>query len=98
MICPKCHHTAFLKNTARPLATTAGIGAGGYVASSGCAAAGASVGAIFGPVGALAGGLLGVLIGAAAGGTTGHAVGKYIDEGIVRLYRCDCCGHEWRAA
>ena len=96
MNCPICGKPASLKNVVCPATTAAGIGAGGYVAASG-ASTGAAVGALFGPVGTLAGGVLGILIGAAAGGAAGHAVGKYIDEGVICVYRCEACDYTWRA-
>ena len=49
----------------------------------------------FGP-GTVIGGLLGILVGAASGAVAGSTVGKLLDENIVRLYRCELCGHTWR--
>ena len=49
----------------------------------------------FGPV---IGGLLGILTGAAAGAVAGNTVGRLLDENVFRIWRCDSCGYEWRAA
>ena len=65
MNCPVCGKIANLKTTVRTATTAAGIGAGGYLASTG-ASTGAAIGTALCPgVGTLAGSILGILLGAA---------------------------------
>ena len=60
---------------------------------------GAAIGSFFCPgIGTAIGGLLGVLSGAATGAVAGNTVGKLIDENVFRIWRCESCGYEWRAA
>ena len=43
-------------------------------------------------------GLIGIFTGAAAGAVAGNTVGKLIDENVMRMYQCDDCNYQWRAA
>ena len=98
MICPKCGKSAQLVNCVRKATTAVGVGAGGYLAATTSGATGAAIGSFICPgVGSIVGGVLGFLLGAAAGGAAGHSVGKFVDDGIIRKYRCESCGCEWRA-
>ena len=98
MICPICGEKANLVTTVRGVSTLLGTGAGGYVAATAGAKTGAIVGHLVCPgFGTVAGSLLGIIFGAASGAAAGSTVGKLLDEGVVRLYRCECCGHTWRA-
>ena len=98
MNCPKCGSKAYVVTTVRGATTLLGTGAGGYVAATAGAKTGAVVGHLICPgPGTLIGGLLGILIGAASGAVAGNTVGRLFDENIVRMYRCETCGHTWRA-
>ncbi|MBR1966379.1 MAG: hypothetical protein IKA22_07200, partial [Lentisphaeria bacterium] len=79
--------------------TLIGAGAGGYVAAATCGKTGAAVGSLICPgLGTVVGGILGILVGAASGAVAGNTVGKLIDENVMRLYRCESCNRQWRAA
>ena len=47
-------------------------------------------------IGTVCGSLLGLLAGCVAGGTIRRTLGKMCDE-TKGVYRCEHCGHEWRA-
>ena len=97
MNCPKCGNKAYIVTTVRGVTTVLGTGAGGYVAATTGAKTGAVVGHLLCPgIGTAIGSLLGILVGAASGAVAGSTVGKLLDENIVRLYRCEFCGHTWR--
>ena len=97
MNCPKCGNKAYIVTTVRGATTLLGAGAGGYMAATAGAKTGAVVGHLICPgPGTVIGGLLGILVGAASGAVAGSTVGKLLDENIVRLYRCEFCGHTWR--
>ena len=99
MDCPKCGGKGYIVTTVRGATTLLGTGAGGYVAATAGAKTGAVVGHLICPgLGTLMGGLLGTLIGAASGAIAGNTVGKLVDENVVRLFRCETCGHTWRAS
>ena len=98
MNCPKCGNKAYIVTKVRGATTLLGTGAGGYVAATAGAKTGAFVGHLVCPgFGTAIGGLLGILIGAASGAVAGNTVGRLIDENVFRFYRCEFCGHTWRA-
>ena len=37
-------------------------------------------------------------VAATAGAVAGNTVGRLLDENVFRIWRCDSCGYEWRAA
>ena len=99
MECPKCGEKAHIVTTTRGTTTLLGAGAGGYVAATAGAKTGAAIGSLFCPgFGTAIGGLLGILTGAAAGAVAGNTVGKLVDENVFRIFRCESCDYEWRAA
>ena len=99
MNCPKCGTKAMLMNQVKGTATLLGAGAGGYVAAASTGTAGAALGTFICPgIGTVLGGILGVLSGAAGGAIAGNTVGRLIDENVFRVYCCESCGHQWRAA
>ena len=97
MNCPKCGSKAYVVNTVRGATTLVGMGAGGYVATTVGAKTGAVIGHMVCPgLGTAVGSLLGILVGAASGALAGNTVGRLFDENVVRIYRCESCGHKWR--
>ena len=99
MECSKCGGKAHIVTQTRGTTTLLGAGAGGYVAATAGAKTGAAIGSLVCPgFGTVIGGLLGILTGAAAGAVAGNTVGKLVDENVIRFYRCENCGYEWRAA
>ena len=99
MECSKCGGKAHIVTQTRGTTTLLGAGAGGYVAAATGGKAGAVGGSFICPgFGTVIGGLLGVITGAAAGAVAGNTIGRMIDENVMRLYRCESCNHQWRAA
>lgn len=99
MNCKICGEKAYVVTQTRGVTTLLGAGAGGYVAATAGAKTGAAIGSLVCPgFGTVVGGLLGILTGAAAGAVAGNTVGKLVDENVIRFYRCENCGIEWRAA
>ena len=99
MNCPKCGMKSTLMNQIKSTATLLGAGAGGYVAATASAGTGAAIGSLVCPgIGTMIGGILGILSGAAGGAVAGNTVGKLLDENVFRIYCCDSCGFQWRAA
>ena len=99
MNCPKCGGKAYVVDTVRGATTLVGLGAGGLAAAG--AKTGAASGAVIGHLlcpglGTAVGSLLGILVGAASGALAGNTVGRLFDENVVRIYRCESCGHKWR--
>ena len=98
MNCKICGEKAYVVTQTRGATTLLGAGAGGYIAAAG-AKTGAAIGSLVCPgFGTVVGGLLGILTGAAAGAVAGNTVGKLVDENVFRIWRCENCGYEWRAA
>ena len=99
MECSKCGGKAHIVTQTRGTTTLLGAGAGGYVAATAGAKTGAAIGSLVCPgFGTVVGGLLGILTGAAAGAVAGNTVGKLIDENVMRMYQCENCNCQWRAA
>ena len=99
MNCPKCNEKACICTQTRGATTLLGVGTGGYMAATAGAKTGAAIGSLVCPgFGTVVGGLHGILTGAAAGAVAGNTVGKLVDENVIRFYRCENCGYEWRAA
>ena len=99
MECSKCGGKAHIVTQTRGTTTFLGAGAGGYVAVATGGKAGAAVGSLICPgFGTVVGGVLGILVGAAGGAVAGNTVGKLIDENVMRLYQCEDCNYQWRAA
>ena len=99
MECPKCGKKFYVVNQTRSTATLLGAGAGGYMAVAAGGKTGAVVGSLLCPgAGTVIGGLLGAITGAAAGGAAGNTIGRMLDENVMRLYRCESCNYQWRAA
>ena len=99
MECSKCGGKAHIVTQTRGTTTLLGAGAGGYVAVATGGKAGAAVGSLICPgFGTVIGGVLGILVGAASGAVAGNTVGKLIDENVMRLYQCEDCNYQWRAA
>ena len=99
MNCQKCNEKAYIVTQTRGTTTLLGAGAGGYVAATAGAKTGAAVGSFICPgIGTAIGGMLGILIGAASGAVAGNTVGKLVDENVFRIFRCESCDYEWRAA
>ena len=98
MLCPKCGSKSYVVPSTKGTTTLIGAGAGGYVAAAG-GKTGAIIGSFLCPgIGTVIGGVLGVITGASAGAVAGNTIGKLIDENIMRIYRCECCNYQWRAA
>lgn len=104
--CPKCEsmHTEakhWGRQACGALGGIAGAYRGGIGAWSGMEI-GSSIGLIMGPGGAAVGGftgaIFGALLGCAAGGTLGAKVGQFIDQQILKTYRCLDCGHSFSDA
>ena len=99
MNCQKCNEKAYIVTQTRGTTTLLGAGTGGYVAATAGAKTGAAVGTLICPgFGTAIGGMLGILVGAASGAVAGNTVGKLVDENIFRIFRCESCDYEWRAA
>ena len=99
MNCPKCNEKACICTQTRGATMLPGAGAGGYVAVATGGKAGAAVGSLICPgFGTVVEGVPGILVGAAAGAVAGNTVGKLIDENVMRLYQCEDCNYQWRAA
>ena len=99
MLCPKCGSKSYIVTSTKGVTTLLGAGAGGYVAATAGAKTGAAIGSLVCPgFGTVVGGLLGILTGAAAGAVAGNTVGKLIDENVMRMYQCENCNYQWRAA
>ena len=99
MECSKCGGKVHIVTQTRGTTTLLGAGAGGYVAAAIGCKAGAAVGSLICPgFGTVVGGVLGILVGAASGAVAGNTVGKLIDENVMRLYQCEDCNYQWRAA
>ena len=99
MNCPKCGMKATLTSQIKGPTTLLGAGTGGYIAATASASTGAAIGSLVCPgIGTLIGGILGILSGAAGGAVAGNTVGRLIDENVFRIYCCDACGYQWRAA
>ena len=99
MNCPKCNEKAYIVTQTRGVTTLLGADAGGYVAATTGGKAGAVVGSFICPgIGTAIGGMLGILVGAASGAVAGNTVGKLVDENVFRIFRCESCDYEWRAA
>ena len=99
MTCPKCGSKSYVVTRVRGVTTLLGAGTGGYMAA---ATAGAKAGAVVGHMlcpgpGTVIGGILGILVGAAGGAVAGHTVCRLIDEAVFRHFKCEMCGHTWRA-
>ena len=99
MNCKICGEKAYVVTQTRGVTTLLGAGAGSYVAATAGAKTGAAVGSFICPgIGTAIGGMLGILIGAASGAVAGNTVGKLVDENVFRIFRCESCDYEWRAA
>ena len=99
MNCPKCNEKSCICTQTCGTTTLLGAGTGGYVAATTGAKTGAVVGSLICPeFGTVVGGVLGILVGAASGAVAGNTVGKLIDENVMRLYQCEDCNYQWRAA
>jgi hypothetical protein len=103
LICPRCRSEHVdIRNYAKTTGSIIGALAGATSIAAGIlrgAEMGAIGGMLIGPLGSIAGGIgggiagaiIGGLLGGSAGGATGAKLGEFVDDNILRNYRCLAC-------